>query len=109
MSYIGRNICYTGDFQACVQPPLGYGLSFEAERVMGIANHLGEDSETVTAIHEMGHMFGTVDHYSSSTGYSEIDNCLYGCIGYQGDDPDAITLCSNCRNTIMRNRDRYDD
>lgn len=115
MAYIGRETCSAYEFQ-CTPGPLG--LALMSQRAMIINNHTTEISETITAIHEMGHMFGILDHYgdgcpttdqmnNTSSGYSR--DCLYG----EGKDSyttvSSINICEGCRNRVKQYRDLYSD
>ena len=69
-------------------------------------------SETETAIHEIGHMFGAKDHnkagqteQKNEIAGSDIysDNCTYGLNGAGG----KYTMCQGCRQEIQANLDKY--
>lgn len=92
---------------------------------MAITNYYLEDigSETVTAIHEMGHMFGIKDHYAkdenddknlttqqainkfNDPSYNEL--CLYGEGGYGANSLGSVVICQGCRNRVEEWRNAH--
>ena len=115
MAYIGSETCTAYEFQ-CTSGPLG--LALMSQRAMVINNLTTETSETITAIHEMGHMFGIVDHYGDNcfstkqmqnedSGYSE--ECLYGEDRGDYTTVATIKICKGCRNRVKQYRDLYSD
>ena len=122
MSYIGWKTCYLDKESGCSPSSLN-GLSFPELRVIAITNDYSGDSETVTAIHEMGHMVGIIDHYDviednedfnltlseakaryNDPAYSEV--CLYGTNGYTESNPADIVICQGCRNRVEEYREQ---
>ena len=113
IAFLGPTLCSLGTDGVCHPTgPLGgvKGLSDYTTSTMIIFNNSPiEQAETVTLIHEMGHMFGADDHYQTRTGIPEIDNCLYGFSGVNCTDPQNIFLCAECHDTIVENHGRYND
>lgn len=87
--------------------------AYELGKMM-INDFESETSETITAIHEMGHMFKAPDHYSQrvtisqqSQGYSEL--CLYGYDKEEIETIEDIVICNYCRSIIEQNRGFYSE
>ena len=121
MVYIGRDICYN---EICSSSdnlePTIYGLAHIYNYTMAIHDHRSKENETITAIHEMGHMFGAEDHYGvgeETTAYMQQqypndgydENCLYGEGLWNMNDVDDIVICNGCQKRIFENRSRFND
>ena len=86
-----------------------------------LMNHSSNDSEKIkTAIHEIGHLFGTLHHYSQQAEDSEYDDfCIYGYYEEQADNEEYAEIygslleqrpiCEGCNTVIMQNIDKFDD
>lgn len=115
MAYTGHSTCaYGSAFDTCLDSPSN-GLAYPDLHIMLITNPSGEASETLTMIHEMGHMFGIIDHYGqdcpSTDTMQDTDSeysryCIYGELK-DNYSVDNITICQGCRNRVTENRDNY--
>lgn len=56
--------------------------------------------------HEIGHLYGVLDHYNTEYGDSR-DNCIWGKNMYNESVAQNLSICSTCRETIMANADNY--
>lgn len=59
-----------------------------------------------TIAHEIGHLFGVVDHYNIEYG-DERDECIYGAKKEDKDVTNGMKICENCRATIKANKSLY--
>lgn len=93
-----------------------YGLAYPSRGLMGISNSLGNTQETKTLVHEVGHMYGVIDHYDDeedddnvkTTNYLNLtvgpwydDDCIYG--RNKATVASSLTICEGCRRTIEAN------
>lgn len=115
MYYIGHKTCYrTPVFFGCVENTQLNGIAAYELGKMMINNFTSETSETITAIHEMGHMFNAPDHYgidcpsTDAMGNSNFSrNCLYGESKSDMKTIESIHICQGCRDIIESYRNRY--
>lgn len=111
MVFTGHDTCYFDDDKklTCTNAYKDEftGASDEGYRSIVIADHGDKNAEITTVIHEMGHMFGTDDHYKVFEWNLGRDGCIYGYNGVKCDDPEALKLCSVCHTVIMNNRGRF--
>ena len=100
---------------------IGYvGLALEPIRVAAVMNHSSAESEIATSIHELGHLYGVIDHYGgfnglnttqdmqdrySDRGYSS--RCIYGEDKYDSSVMEDLIICDGCKSWIIENRSRF--
>ena len=118
LTYLGRKMCDKKG-NACAE--IGYvGLALEPIRVAAVMNHSSAESEIATSIHELGHLYGVIDHYGgfnglnttqdmqdrySDRGYSS--RCIYGEDKYDSSVMEDLIICDGCKSWIIENRSRF--
>jgi len=110
MLYVGHNICfvdssgYGHQFNSSSEVPIR-GLSLDLIRSMVITDTRDEECETITAIHEFGHMFGVKDHYDKreSITSNKKDYCIYGYDKELITLVDEIVICPGCDTQLREN------
>ncbi|MBQ3252874.1 MAG: DNRLRE domain-containing protein [Oscillospiraceae bacterium] len=113
MMYVGHNVCfvdadYGHQFNASSMVPLR-GLASNSKRIMVITDTRGGIQETLTAIHEFGHMFGITDHYRSDHP-PKANTSRYCIYGDRKDEINSVSsgiICPGCVAQMMANIDDY--
>lgn len=120
IAYIGHKTCFI-EKGVCSQES-DYGLTYPEYRIATITNfedRVEENKlETITLIHEFGHLLNVLDHYGmektiemQQTDPAYDDTCLYGTGGTWYDRTtnimEDIELCGGCRNRIINFINRY--
>lgn len=87
-----------------------YGLANFGRRTCIVSNTTSEESETISAIHEFGHMIGIEDHYDAVLANSPYsNNCIYGANSASYTTVSGIVICSGCRNEFENTVNGYQD
>ena len=129
--FIGHPTCYAYDSPTCKRLLLGmadrqygliavnnigvcpYGTSGECQCDVSVDHYFySVESSVKTLIHEIGHIFGAIDHYGglykdsrSTSQMRKLDkhyneNCIYGENKEQPDVLDDFLMCEACRKNI---------
>ncbi len=80
-----------------------------------VTNWLGNSANITwvgkTVAHEIGHIYGAVDHYNIDAETSELeglsDDCIWGKNKEDEEIARGLVTCSYCSNTIRSNRSKY--
>ena len=118
-TYLGRKLCAcTGS--NCMEIEY-YGLTLEPIRVVAVRNCESTEQEIATTIHELGHLYGVIDHYGGvnstettltmqgrypNRGYDSL--CIYGEGKF--DYPyitNDVVICDGCKSWIAENRTKF--
>ena len=85
---------------------LGKANYFESKCAIfntAISSHVNDEQIIRTIIHELGHLYGTPDHYDDSYSLNGSNiNCIWGA-----NDENIDRICSYCRNEIHTHIYRY--
>jgi len=84
-----------------------YGVAYFPKRICAVSNLQGEEKETITAIHEFGHLLGMDDHYTPQTNSDFSDHCLYGLEWSDFNSVNDIQICSGCRAELESTVNKY--
>ena len=100
IAFIGKNVCHKKE-NSCITDTDGFAVA--EERVALVSSTQNSTfKETLTLIHEFGHLFGAPDHYSYSLhqdaerNYPDLTfepDCIYGYNKYLLTD---TSICSGC-------------
>ena len=119
ITYLGRKMCVKTGSQ-CAET--GYaGLALEPIRLVAVMNYESVEGEIASSIHELGHLYGVIDHYggfNSAYNTDTIDDkypgrdysrrCIYGEDKFE--DPSVtrdIIICDGCKSWIIENRGKF--
>lgn len=119
ITYLGRKMCESNGNQ-CTE--VGYvGLALEPIRLVAVMNYESVEKEIASSIHELGHLYGVIDHYGSfNSSYTteQIDRqypdrgydsrCIYGEDKFE--DPSVtrdVVICDGCKSWIIENRSKF--
>ncbi|MBO5882925.1 MAG: RICIN domain-containing protein [Clostridia bacterium] len=122
VAYIGYDTCKRNEHEANSH----LGIAYYTIGLIGIANHKNKNQETVdekkTLVHELGHIYGVIDHYddvddddnvktteylNQTVGPWYDDNCIYGLYKEFNDIKSNLTICEGCRRTIEANANNF--
>lgn len=122
MAYIGHDNCVatrdsSGTLLNHSNNPYN-GLTYSNIGLITVMNFNGASSETRTALHEFGHLYGAPDHYGGSqptteqiiestgnTGFNSY--CIYGENRESPSVLSDLTICDGCKSFIEANRNKY--
>lgn len=117
--YIGRKMCESIN-GVCTEVTY-VGRAFEPIRMVTVMNYTSTESEIASTIHEIGHLYGVIDHYGGLNSYYSTYSinqqypdrgynrrCIYG----EGKFEDSsvtrdIIICDGCKSWIIENRDKF--
>ena len=120
MTFIGHKTCErleygSGQFLSHDESSLTYGMMLTGTGVTMITCFVSEAKESATVMHEFGHLYGVVDHYTirasvqngngSSSNYS--DDCIYGWNKDSDEVVNNLPICDECKAIIENNTFRY--
>ena len=107
MMFVGHDICFHSELDGHTYNSDTendhYGLSYMALRSMIITDECGGVHESITAIHEFGHMFGITDHYLPKHLPKENTDeyCIYGKKKDHITSIKDIVICPGCTTQFM--------
>jgi len=125
MAFLGQTMCVANSNGQC--SPVGFrGHIIDGNDTVAIISSESEQEECLTAIHEFGHLYGILDHYSLEEsgymgtdmmnriygyrGYTFSETCIYGEGKFNDNAVNAnVIICEGCRSWVLENRDRYSD
>ena len=119
VAYSGREFCLSTieghDISSSIS---GSAFMHHARAIVCQQTSTSEAREVQTLIHEVGHLFGVIDHYGLNNPGPETLNIQFGRTDFSkycmyGDEKEDLsiinnlTICGGCRSIIESNRNQY--